>query len=108
MTTTTVYYKCVELIFKIIEYRAQGNRGPAEKDWAIFIIDECAKMAERENFIRKQFFEYVKSTGAKHNNGIPYKPVGKDESKVVWNEALQFIANWLKWLDGIASMAQTA
>lgn len=108
LVATTVYYKCVELIFKMIEYRAAGNHGQPEDDWAVFIIDECAKMAEREQFIRKYFFNYVKSVNARHNNGIPYKPSNKDESKVVWNEELQFIANWLNWLDGIQSQVQTA
>lgn len=101
ITATTVYYKCVELIFKLIEYRAAGNHGTPDEDWAIFVIDECAKMAERESFIRKYFFNYVKSVGARHNNGIPYRPTTKDESKVVWGPELQFIANWLNWLDGI-------
>ena len=103
----TIYYKCIELIFKMIEYR-QRHRGDPKLDWAIFIIDECAKMAEREHQIRNQFFEYIKEFGAKHIDGVPFKPEGKDAQKIVWNDNLQFIQNWLKWLDGIAQQVQTA
>lgn len=100
IVTTTVYYKCVEMIFKIIEYRAAGNRGTAEQDWAIFIIDECAKIAERESFIRKYLTEYIKSEKERARaQGI----------KIDGNrEDFRFIENWFRWLDGIASQVQTA
>ena len=100
LVATTTYYKCVELVFKVIEYRAAGNRGTPEDDWAIFIIDECAKIAERESFIRKYLTEYIKSEKERARaQGIKI-----DNNR----EDFRFIENWFRWLDGIQSQVQTA
>ena len=79
----------------MIEYRAAGNRGTPEDDWAIFIIDECAKIAERESFIRKYLMEYIKSEKERARaQGIKI-----DNNR----EDFRFIENWFRWLDGISS-----
>lgn len=112
--TVTTYYRCVELVFDLISYRAgdgKGQLGSPDKDWCVFVIDECAKMADKEKTLRNAFRDYVQTSGAKKMPGtcIPYKPQNvKDESKIIWSAELQFIRNWFDWMGHIGSSINTA
>lgn len=97
------YIKSLGLCLYSIEARSSGKYDNLGTEWQVWIFDEMSNMADNEKDIRRIFKKYLIDKGIK--NLTEQSIVSVKDEKVLDDEGVKYILNWVKMCDNIKRMA---